>query len=178
MPSYGESELREQVNAASDERYMSGKHEIVDHYQDTYGKAWKQQIVKDLAPITGIKPKNLERRFDPSRLQQVPRTAKAKEEYAALGRRLPPQKTPPSGGYKVTGKGQLKISEGSTKKRGSRPRNRYEKFSFTINISGAEAQELLQNPNFDTVFLGYFENHDSNPVTEFWFDYLEVEPAE
>lgn len=95
--------LLEQIYAVSPRRET--KSEIIDYYRETYrGRGqtgWKQRLVNDLSGITGMKPKNLERRFDPSRIGNVPRTRREREQYEELGDMLPPM--PPEGGYYIHG---------------------------------------------------------------------------
>jgi len=105
--------------------YPQTKAEVVQHYQQTYGKSWRTHLQGDLSPFTTSKsgkpmtPKNLARRFDPSRLHNVPRTKKEKAQYEALGKTLkptpdtskPPTYRYPPGGMKINFRGEIKISE-------------------------------------------------------------------
>lgn len=101
--------LYSEVRAAS--QYRETKAEVVEYYRETYkgrGKeSWKQHLVSDLSRITGIKPKNLERRFDPSRISN-PEKRNA-DQYRQLGEQLPP--IAPDGGYHVYGVIWVKYSE-------------------------------------------------------------------
>jgi len=104
--------------------YPQTKGDIVSRYQQEYGKGWKQKLVHDLSPLTmnkkgePMKPKNLERRFDPSRLSNVPRTKKEKGQYEALGKMLkptpdtskPPTYKYPPGGLNINFRGRIKVS--------------------------------------------------------------------
>lgn len=145
-----EENLTRQVEAASHPAYLKSKSEIVEYYRDTYGKGWKQKIVHDLSDITGLKPKNLERRFDPSRLNVVPRTAKAKAEYEALGKTLGVQHyEPPPGGYTVFFDMLIRISKDCY------PRSK------TMHVTGADAYLLANDPSFASLFLIYFGDQDT-----------------
>lgn len=99
----------EQVMAVSHQPQT--KAEIIEYYRETYkgrGKeGWKQKLVNDLASITGIKPKNLERRFDPSRINNIEK--RNASQYKQLGDTLPP--IPPDGGYHIYGVIWVKYSE-------------------------------------------------------------------
>lgn len=88
------------------------KAEIIEHYRATYPArghgSWKSRLVNDLAAITGMKPKNLERRFDPSRIEHVPRTAREKDQYKELGEQIAPKA--PAGGFHITGTVHIRYS--------------------------------------------------------------------
>lgn len=126
-------DLLDQVWEVSN-RYET-KAEIVAYYQANYpgrgAESWKQHLVHDLAAITGMKPKNLERRFDPSRLHNVPRTAREKEQYVELGLQLPPI-SPPENGYHIYGEVFVKFSDGECEPR-----------DVDEYITGEDAEELL-----------------------------------
>lgn len=87
------------------------KAEAIEAYQDLYKgrgqKGWKQHIVKRLSEITGMKPKNLEKRFDTQR-RGNPETRNA-EQYKTLGEELPP--VYPENGMHVSGIIWVKYSE-------------------------------------------------------------------
>lgn len=125
--------LQEAIEKATTPRYLSGKAEIVEHYRDTYGKGWKQTLVRDLSAVTGIKPKSLERRFDPSRLDVQPRTAKAKAEYQQLGQTLSPV------GRDLKGKGITLTFSGVQNGR---------ERTITHTMSGARAQMFVNDPSW------------------------------
>lgn len=84
-------------------RQRTTKAEVIEGYQQQYkgrGQAgWKQRIVHDLAQLTGMKPKNLEKRFDTQR-RGNPEKRNA-EQYKTLGESLPP--IPPENGFHVSG---------------------------------------------------------------------------
>lgn len=153
--------------------YPQTKGEVVSRYQQEYGKGWKQKLVHDLSPLTmnkkgePMKPKNLERRFDPSRLNNVPRTKKEKGQYEALGKMLKPtpdtSKKPmyryPPEGLKISFYGQIKVSN-------------WKPAAFTIFAdkgglgfddfqSGSQAAaDFLANPNGWDVMYAYFLGGD------------------
>lgn len=87
------------------------KAEVIEGYQAQYkgrGQAgWKQRIVHDLAQLTGMKPKNLEKRFDTQR-RGNPEKRNA-EQYKTLGESLPP--LPPENGFHVSGVIWVRYSE-------------------------------------------------------------------
>jgi len=142
-----EEDLREQMQAVSTPRFLSTKAELIEHYQATYtgrGQAgWKQRIVHDLAAITGMKPKNLEKRFEKRINNPEPRN---KAQYEELGRQIGPvgYDSPPYG-YKVTFVGSVHISK-----------NCYPK-DFTIFITGTDAVSFAEDPTIALVMLTYFE---------------------
>jgi hypothetical protein len=106
-------DLSEQLNAQAPVRYRSTKAEIIKYYQEEYpsrGKdGWRKHLVGDLASFTGMKPKNLERRFDPSR-RGNPEKRNTKQ-YEEFGKTLPPmpREWPPNG-INVHFRGRIKIS--------------------------------------------------------------------
>lgn len=95
-------------------KHMTTKAQIVDYFQATYtgrGKeGWKQRLIDRLLPFTpqtGKNPrKNLEKRFDPARINN--KEPRNKTQYEALGKTLP--RLPPERGYHV--KGTVCISVG------------------------------------------------------------------
>lgn len=128
------------VQSVSTPNYMTGKDQIVAYYRDTYGTKWRGAIVQELAPITGLKKKSLQRRFDPSRLSSRPRTAKAKDEYRQLGEKLPPvDRTPNKSSITITVKGK---SEGR-------------KRTVTATFSGVEAYKFVNDPEFIDIWEDY-----------------------
>jgi hypothetical protein len=150
--------------------YPQTKAEVVQRYQQDYGKSWRTHLQSELSPFTTSKsgkpmtPKNLARRFDPSRLSNVPRTAKEKGQYEALGKTLKPtpdtSKRPkyryPPGGMKISFNGSIKISR------------KWKPASFTIfadenglgfdeyRSSPEHAADFLANPNGWDVMWAYF----------------------
>lgn len=151
--------LIQQVNNARVPVYMTTKHEIVEYYRDTYGetgkghgKPWKQAIVHELALITGMKPKSLEKRFE-KRLDSPEK--KNASQYGALGKRLPPKGyKPPRGGYEVTFSGGILISRTCVHR------------SFTRRITGTDAVYLTHNPEYATIFNAYFEEEEPGFASE------------
>lgn len=87
------------------------KAEVIDYYRQTYKgrgqKGWRQHLVQRLSEITGLKPKNLERRLDPSRINN-PEKRNA-DQYKQLGEELPPM--PPDNGFHVSGVIWVRYSE-------------------------------------------------------------------
>lgn len=121
------------------------KAEIIEYYQETYGDRWRVRLVGDLAPIAGIKEKNLRRRFDPDRINNVPRRKSEQQEYKTLGDQLPPRYEYPSG-YEVTFKGQIRISKKCYFR------------AFTITIGSTEGvKDFTENPSILTILDIYFE---------------------
>lgn len=150
------SKLHTAVDAKFTSSYMSSKQELVQHYQQTYLKGWKQQLVKDLAAQTGIKPKNLERRFDPSRLN-AKTSAKNAAQYKALGEKFPPIKTLKNDQITVTIKGHQGVRERT----------------WSTTFTGPDAYAFANNPNYRDFFkklkyndnvINSFEGGDSGEV--------------
>lgn len=122
--------LFEQVLQASS--FPTTKAEVIEAYQHQYtgrgAKGWKQHMVNALSQLTGMKPKNLEKRLDPQRRSNPePRNAK---QYEELGRRFKPQA--PEGGYHIFGFVYIKFSDGECEER-----------EVDVEITGDEAEELL-----------------------------------
>jgi hypothetical protein len=124
----------EQAEAASRPGF-SGKFEAIQYYQQKYpsqGKGgWKQQLVGGLSTITGMKPKNLEKRFDPQRrANPEKRNAKQYQELALLLGLL----KPPPGGYHVHYEGGVQFSD-------------CEEREFDVDITGELAEEVAAHPD-------------------------------
>ena len=162
--------LAGQVRNASLPVYMQTKAEIVQYYQQEQGeghiKSWRQAIVHELADITGMAPKNLERRFDSgekggeNRLARVPRTAREKAQYAELGRKLPPKDyKAPENGYEVTFTLDIKISAKCGNIRGP----------YTVYIEGEDAEEFAKDPSFEMV-LAYYMGDGIEPDYDMPFE--------
>jgi hypothetical protein len=135
-----EDDIMAQIAGLS--RLLTTKQELVEYYQKTYtgrgSEGWRQHIQHELAELTGKKEKNLSRRFDPSRLNNVPRTKREKEEYVKLGEKVGP--VLPENGLVVDFDGEIKIS---TK---CYPR----KFS-SLYIDPESAQELAETGDFHII---------------------------
>ncbi len=150
--------------------YPQTKAEIVQRYQQDYGKSWRTHLQSDLSPFTTSKsgnpmtPKNLARRFDPSRLHNVPKTKKEKAQYEALGRTLkptpdtskPPKYRYPPDGMTIGFIGQVKISRKWKSQSFSIHADEYG-LRFYDYASGEEhAAEFLARPNGWDVMAVYF----------------------
>lgn len=107
------ADLSEQLSAKAPVKYRSTKAEIIQYYQQEYpsrGKeGWRKHLENDLGAFTGMKPKNLARRFDPSR-RNNPEKRNTKQ-YEDFGKTLPPMPRDwPEGGINVRFRGRIKIS--------------------------------------------------------------------
>jgi hypothetical protein len=148
-------ELVKAVNEKSNVTYRSSKEELVSYYQKQYpgtGKGgWKQHLVADLANLTGMKPKSLERRFDPSRLHsQEKRNA---GQYKQLGEQLPPVSRSPKGGsITVTVKGQQDNQRGGMRDR-----------RVTVTFTGQAARDFVNDPSFEAIWDKYGYDFDEDP---------------
>ena len=119
--------------------------------------------MKDLAAQTGMKPKNLERRFDPSRLDNVPRTKREQEQYKQLAR----EKTPPvsrtlkkdSASFAITG--NFPNGRGGTRHRTIGTQGK------KITLSGTDLYAWVNNPDFETLFTEYFGDDDGGSAGEY-----------
>jgi coenzyme F420-reducing hydrogenase alpha subunit len=145
-------ELREQIESIMEPpEFMTTKAEIVAYYQQEYGKRWRIELERGpLSEISGLKPKNLARRFDPSRLNNVPRTRREKEQYEKLGKLLPPkkEKRPPKNGFRVRVKGRLNPSP---KRKGEKARER----EFSAEFEGMNAYDFGLDPSLEAFFEEY-----------------------
>lgn len=144
--------LVSQVEAISPKMDIN-KAGIVTYYRHQYEKlgrgGWKDHLVKDLAEITGMKPTSLKRRFDPDRLDRVPKTSREKSQYQELAEFLGLEegRIPPKHGYLVSFDGEIKISNAC-----------YPKQFTNLLISGEDAIELANNPDdFMIIFTEYFQ---------------------
>lgn len=132
-------------------KMLTTKAEIVEYYQSRFpgrgADSWKQHLVQDLAANTGMKAKNLERRFDPSRLNNVPRTKREKEQYVELGEQIGP--IPPENGLLVSFHGEIRISKDCF----------YREFD-DLFLDAEEAQELAETGDIHIVLTEYFQGQD------------------
>lgn len=163
--------------------YHTTKAEIVEYYQQRKDageiKSWRKALVHDLAAITGKKEKNLQRRFDPSRVKNPEKKNAAQYEALGLTLGVKGYKAPP-GGFKVSWGASIWISKKAFDR------------SYSTNFTGEAAQALLDNPRWSTVLDAYFtdggqrsvENLDEldpeqNPVEDIdVIDYLIVDALE
>lgn len=149
--------LQHAIDKASVPQFLSTKSEIVSYYQDKYtgrgAAGWKQHLVKDLAAITGLKEKNLERRFDPSRLNKP--AGKAAKDYAQLGKDIGPVgKRPPGKGYQIYWVVGLHISKSKNEVR-----------SQTQQVSGPDAYAFANGgAGWKPLLDSYFNGAKNNPV--------------
>lgn len=141
--------ILEQIAALT--RTLSTKSDIVEYYQSRYpgrgADGWKQRLSHDLADITGMKAKNIERRFDPSRINNIPRRASEKGQYTELGEQIGP--VMPENGLVVDFDGEIKISGQCF------PR----KFG-NLFLDAEEAEELAATGDFHIILQEYFQGQD------------------
>lgn len=138
--------LQAAINSATNAVYMTSKEQVVDYYRDTYGRVWKQKLVHDLAPIANMKPKNLERRFDPSRIHNEEK--RNAEQYKTLGQQLPPIRRELKAGQTsitITVKGDMHQG----------PRGGTEPLAPNATFSGSDAFTFINSPNFDDIYEDY-----------------------
>ncbi|HEV2580460.1 MAG TPA: hypothetical protein VGT44_06370 [Ktedonobacteraceae bacterium] len=152
---------REQANARLQEVvaskfvpvYASSKAEVIASYRERYeggrgAAGWKQHLIKDLAAQTGMKPKNLEKRFDPARIDNAPRRASEKAQYATLGK----EKLPPIG-QKLPGN-QITITVRAQQAKdfvGGKPVGWRDR-AWTATFSGPDAYAFAGAPSFRDVW--------------------------
>jgi hypothetical protein len=157
----GYEQLNEAIQAASfDYSYRSTKNELISYYQETYqgrGQAgWKQHLVQDLARTTGMKPKNLERRFDPSRIDKRP-NKRQQAQYQELGKQLPQKKTPKDTKGKrarVSFSGEVCYPSGGRGRRGADCRDK----AFTTTLSVQQSNAMKRGD-----FYPIFDAQGMNP---------------
>lgn len=163
----GYQQVTDAIEAASyDYSYLSTKGELIAYYKETYqgrGKeGWKQHLVNDLARTTGMKPKNLERRFDPSRIDKRP-NARQQEQYKELGRELPQKKTPKETRGKAarlsfSGEVCYPSSGHGKKRQDCRDRD------FNTNLN-AQQMNALKRGDLSMIFAGSY-NMDAGAISE------------
>lgn len=144
-------------------RYRETKADIVDYYQE---KGWSfAKLARDLSPFTTdkngnpYKPRNLERRFNPDRLDKPAHSWKDKAEYALFGATLPPIDE----GFRpfdVHFKGKIKISR------------KWEKREFTVHVAPngisfgsytsppEDAIQFMKDGWEGWLFLAYFQGDE------------------
>lgn len=136
---------------ASLERTLTTKADLIDYYRSHYpsrgADSWKQQLSRDLAELAGMKAKNVERRFDPSRINNIPRTTREKNQYIELGKQIGP--VFPEHGLLIDFDGEIQISGQCF------PR------SFgNLFIDADEAAELAATGDFHIIMEEYFQGQD------------------
>lgn len=141
--------MKEQISASN--RMLGTKDELVDYFRAKYPSrgsgSWRKQIVGRLAQNTGMKAKNLERRFDPSRLNNVPRTKRERDQYKELGEQIGP--VPPKNGYSVTWHGEIRISNVC-----------WPRAFGPMLIAGEDAERLAATGDVFIIFRVYFQGQD------------------
>ncbi len=164
--------LTRQVQAASVPVYMTSKAEIVDFYRTTFGhRDWTHAAAEKLSGSSDVYSKEYRaaiRQFQGGREDKEARKGPIRARFQELGKQLPPKMLkPPPGGYKVSFNGHVKISGGRKKKTGAMRGDGWAKASFTRQVTGAAAQDLLLNGGFGPVFTTYFDNFPQNPVADY-----------
>jgi hypothetical protein len=155
MDDESNAKLHNEIEAKStDNVYLSTKREIVNYYKAEYpGRgpdSWKRHLVRDMARLTGMKEKSLEKRFDPQRLNnEEKRNAK---QYADLGRTLPPTKKDKD----LRGKRAV-VTIDTTIWISNKPYTRF----FTRTLSEKRTQYLLEQGGVNAIFEEYGINPDS-----------------
>lgn len=137
--------LRNAIDGATTPVYPSSKAELVAAYQEKFtgrgAAGWKQHLVKDLSELTGIKPKNLEKRFDPQRLGNAEKRNAG--QYADLGKKLDPiRRDVPAKGLTVT------VDFTAQEDKGHAKRER----TATVHMSSMEAYQFVNNPSYADFF--------------------------
>jgi hypothetical protein len=138
--------LEDALNAKTRPIYMDSKEQVVDYYKDTFGRGWKQKLVHDLAPIAGVKPKNLERRFDPSRLHSPEK--KNTGQYSSLGKQLPPirrELKPGQNSITITVRGNMHQG----------PKGGMEPITAKATFSGNDAIMFINDPSYEDIYDDY-----------------------
>lgn len=150
--------------------YLSSKAGIVEYYKDVYGDrtgrgGWKDHLVKDLAAQTGMKPKSLEKRFDPARLNNP--EPKNKAQYEALGKKLPPSAYVPkrARGARVSFSIYFKISQS------------YKRVNQTVDLTDDQTARLMGEGDFDAVLEAYALNN-IDQLEELEIGMMEIELLE
>ncbi len=149
--------LRSAIESATAPVYMTNKADIVEHYRETYGKNWTVQAALDLsgAPKGSTAYKSAQRHFQGSRLDAVPKTAKAQaaqaERFKTLGEKLPP-----IGRTLQPGRDSITVTARGTQDNG-RQGGRERKIEVTF--SGGQATQFINNPDF----LSIWDEYDVDP---------------
>src|SRR5579885_3396194 len=109
-----QQDIVNQVLAASTPIYASTKAEVIDYYRKEYPRGWQAALSRDLADLTGGNARNINRRFNPDRINQSPPPgSKQAQEYQDLGQQL--ELTigykPPEDGVEITFQGEIKLSK-------------------------------------------------------------------
>lgn len=156
--------LLSDINARRQVHYRETKAEIVEYYEEK-GMSFAK-LARDISPFTvnpktgeAYKPRNLERRFNPDRINKPAHSTKDKGEYAMFGRTLPPIITIPE--FDVHFKGRVKIS-GKWYKREFTVHVGPDGISFNgqVFVSPEEMQAFLESGDESWLFLAYFEGDD------------------
>jgi hypothetical protein len=145
--------LQERIEQATHEdKFLSGRTEIIDYYQDRYGANWKSHIVDALVAITGKSRNTVSREFQYDKRTGQERyksgrvTAATREKYEKLGKTLPPYKVPKN----VKGKRARVHFQGSL----WFSNKRYAK-DFTRTLSIEQTNALLETGAFDAIIDAY-----------------------
>jgi hypothetical protein len=154
-----EDMLRTAINSATMPIYATQKADIVEYYQEKYGKNWTVQAALDLsgAPKGSTAYKSAQRHFQGSRLNAQPKTAKAQaaaaERYKTLGEKLPP-----IGRTLKPGRDSITVTVRGTQDNG-RPQGRERKIK--VSFSGSNATQFINDPDF----LSIWDAYDVDPGT-------------
>jgi hypothetical protein len=132
--------LQAAVESATTPVFMSSKHELMNYYQDQYGKNWKSHIASDLSGSPDKKSRAYQsaiRNFQGDRLAKEGRD---KARWQALGEKLPPVSRMLAGN-------SITVTVSGTQQ----GRNR----TIRATLSGSQAYSFVNDPNYNEIYEAY-----------------------
>jgi hypothetical protein len=145
--------LRNAIESATAPIYATQKSDIVEYYRENYGKNWTVQAALDLSGAAkgSTAYKSAQRHFQGSRLDAVPKTAKAQaaqaERFKVLGEKLPP-----IGRQLKEGQTSITVTV-----KGTQPNNTAAGRQRTIEVtfSGNQATQFINDPQYASIWDEY-----------------------
>lgn len=148
--------LRQAVEEKTVPVFMTSKSEIVEYYQDTYGRNWRVKYTDDVIALRGLpndrKTRNtISRQVQGERAWKAPRTAAIRKQWEQLGRVLPPI------GRKLEGESiTIRVLGWQGNGRGGQ-RHR----DISVTLTGNRAKQFVLNPTFYDLWDAYGVEPDS-----------------
>jgi len=161
------------IESVSHPVYHQTRAEVIEAYQDQYGDAgWRSQIISDLVAQTGKSRATVSREFQYDKRLGMERyksehvTKATSAKYEQLGQALGPirrELNPGQDSITITVKGEQSNGRGGIRDR-----------AITVTLSGSNAHDWVNNPNFGDIWDEYGFDFDEAEDGEYALDNVSV----